>query len=123
MQATMELMCGRSARAVGVVAQDGILDLEALRVHGEACGECGRFLGAVKRMMRQDEEESGVQQQEYFGQEALARKLGVSPSTVRRWWKRGAFPGFAIWEGRRRLYRWRDVEDFLEASKVTGDGA
>ena len=120
----LKLACGQDPWGLGLQHGDGSVDAAGLHMHCKTCPDCGVYLRALTVHMAQyDPEPPQLRRQierEYFSQQEVATRLGVTSRTVKRWADRGAFPGYALWDGRRRLYKWTDVESFLKQAKVTG---
>ena len=120
----MRLACGDDAWALGVQHPDGSIDSAGLYVHATHCPECGVYLQAFTiRMSEHDPEPPKLRhevEQDYYSPRQLAARLGKSDRTVRRWITEGAFPYYALWNGRTILIYWPDVEHWLNAVHVDG---
>ena len=120
---SLRLACGTGAE--GIVHPDGTIDVAGFRMHTEHCALCSAYLDALRTWMAEfDPQPPQVRrhiEREYFSQTEVATRLGVSARTIRRWSDRGAFPGYPLWDGRRRLYRWADIETFMRKAMTDDD--
>jgi len=120
---SIRLACG--SHPGDIVHPDDSIDIAAFKVHTETCSLCSVYFDAVASWMAEfDPEPPQLRrhvEQEYYSQTDLATRLGVSPRTIKRWSQKGAFPGFSLWNGRRMLHRWTDVETFLQQNRTGTD--
>ena len=120
----LRLACNGDAWGLGAQNDDGSVDATGLYLHCKTCPDCSVYAEAFTIYLSEfDPHPPQLRrqiEQEYYSQQEIATRLGVTSRTVKRWADRGAFPGYALWDGRRRLYRWTDVESFLDQAKATG---
>ena len=118
----LRLACGQDPWALDVQHPDGSDDATGLYRHAMDCPQCGVYLQActihLAEFDPQPPKRRDAVEQQYFSVKETAVFLGVSPKTVRRRIREGAFPHYRLWDGSTLRIRRSDLDELLKRARI-----